>query len=106
MRTDGIKKKTPGEGPISVAPQLANRSDASQLVMDLARERARAQAAIADFDMQMLEWKKAALVDLALGLRYRSMDRIEQVRRLRQSLQEERATTLEMAILNQKLAFS
>jgi hypothetical protein len=101
MRADATKKKIPWGEPTSAAAQFACKSDASQLEMDLARGRAHAEAAIADCQAQMLEWKKAALVDLAHGLHHRSTDRMEQVRRLRHSLQEERAATSEMTILSQ-----
>jgi hypothetical protein len=101
MRADATKKKIPGGGVTSTAAQFAYRSDAPQLEMDLARGRAHAEAAIADCQAQMLEWKKAALIDLAHSLQHRSTDRMEQVMRLRHSLQEERAATSELAILSQ-----
>jgi hypothetical protein len=104
MRADVTKKKIPVGGVTSTAAQFAYRSDAPQLEMDLARGRAHAEAAIADCQAQMLEWKKAALIDLAHSLHHRSTGRMEQVRRLRNSLQEERAATSELAVLSQ--AFS
>lgn len=83
---------------------LLGRSEGTQLRLLCAAEKAKAGAAVSDFQSAMLEWDAAALSDLAEGQRRRLVGRQSEVRLLRERLQEARRATAELGIVKAGLS--